>query len=249
VEVFVGTTLCAGAVLAEKSHSVSRRPILSLRPIVLPLGTAFLRPANLIGQSRTLRPYRFRDQYYAQLAVGSDWISSESRIVYIFRSGTSPLVEEGELGPDSRWRKGGLACLMQPECKPPERWIHILVVDDEEDIRDQLRSYLEASGYYVLVADSGSTGLKLAEHFPGAIDVLITDIRMPHMGGIEFARQMRAVRPKMKILYMSAAAGELSSAALEPDINCISKPFLRESLSKKLLHILGRSQSRSTQTR
>jgi two-component system cell cycle sensor histidine kinase/response regulator CckA len=135
--------------------------------------------------------------------------------------------------------------LMQTESKPPERWIHILVVDDEEDIRDLSRTYLEASGYYVLVAESGPSGLKLAEHFPGSIDLLITDIRMPHMDGIEFARQMRAVRPEMKILYMSAAVGELSSLELEPNTSFISKPFARGNLTKRVLHILGRSQSES----
>jgi two-component system cell cycle sensor histidine kinase/response regulator CckA len=134
--------------------------------------------------------------------------------------------------------------LMPPECKPQERWIHILVVDDEEDIRNLLRSYLEASGYYVLVAESGPSGLKLAEHFPGSIDLLITEIRMPLMDGIEFARQMRAVRREMKILYMSASVGELSSIELEPNTNFISKPFLRESLSKKLLDVLGRIPKR-----
>jgi two-component system cell cycle sensor histidine kinase/response regulator CckA len=133
---------------------------------------------------------------------------------------------------------------MPPECKPQERWIHILVVDDEEDIRNLLRSYLEASGYYVLVAESGPSGLKLAEHFPGSIDLLITEIRMPLMDGIEFARQMRAVRREMKILYMSASVGELSSIELEPNTNFISKPFLRESLSKKLLDVLGRIPKR-----
>ncbi len=131
---------------------------------------------------------------------------------------------------------------MQPECKPPERWIHILVVDDEEEIRGLLRKFLEASGYYVLVAESGPSGLKLAEHFPGSIDLLVTDIRMPHMDGIEFARQMRAVRPEIKILYMSATVGELSSIELEPSTNFISKPFSEVNLSKMLLHILGRSQ-------
>jgi len=138
--------------------------------------------------------------------------------------------------------------LMQPKGKPLERWIHILVVDDEEDIRDVLRSFLEASGYYVLVAESGPSGLKLAEHFPGSIDLLITDIRMPHMNGISFARQMRAVRPEMKILYMLASGGELSTAELEPNTNFIAKPFSQENLAKRLLRILERSQSESDHT-
>jgi two-component system cell cycle sensor histidine kinase/response regulator CckA len=136
-----------------------------------------------------------------------------------------------------------LPVLMQPECKTPECWIHILVVDDEEDILDLLRTFLEADGYYVLVAESGPSGLKLAEQFPGSIDLLITDIRMPHMDGIEFARQLRAVRPEMKILYMSATVGQHSCGELEPNANFISKPFSQANLSKKLLHILGRSQS------
>ena len=132
---------------------------------------------------------------------------------------------------------------MQPKSKPLERWIHILVVDDDEDIRDVLRSFLEDSGYYVLVAESGPSGLKLAEDFPGSIDVLITDIHMPHMDGIEFARRVRAVRPEMKILYMSASGGELSPAELEPNTNFIAKPFSRQNLTERLLRILGRSQS------
>ena len=139
--------------------------------------------------------------------------------------------------------------LLQPKGKPLERWIHILVVDDEEDVRGVLRSFLEASGYYVLVAENGPSGLKLPKGFPGSIDLLITDIRMPHMDGIAFARQMRAVRPEMKILYMSASGGELSPAELEPNTKFIAKPFSQESLAKRLLHILGRPQSESNHTR
>ncbi len=139
--------------------------------------------------------------------------------------------------------------LMQPKGKPLERWIHILVVDDEEDIRDVLCSFLEASGYYVLVAESGPSGLKLAEDFPSSIDLLITDIHMPHMDGIAFARQMRAVRPEMKILYMSASGSELSPAEVDPNTTFIAKPFSQDGLAKRLLHILGRSQSESNHTR
>ena len=138
--------------------------------------------------------------------------------------------------------------LMQPKGKPLERWIHILVVDDEEDIRDVLCSFLEASGYYVLVAESGPSGLKLAEDFPSSIDLLITDIHMPHMEGIAFARRMRAVRPEMKTLYMSALGGELSSAEVDPNTNFIARPFSQEILAKRLFPILGRSQSESDHT-
>ena len=135
--------------------------------------------------------------------------------------------------------------MTQLDDKLPERLIHILVADDEEDIRELLRSCLEAGGYYVLLAESGPSALKLAEDFPGHIDLLITDIRMPHMDGIEFARQLHAVRPETKILFMSAAASELSSAGLQPNTSFILKPFLCEDISKKLLTILERSQDQS----
>ena len=134
-----------------------------------------------------------------------------------------------------------VAPIMHPERDQSSRAVHILVVDDEEDIRDVLRAFLEARGYDVMVAENGPTALKCAEHFPGSIDLLITDLRMPNMDGIELARQMRTHRSEIRVLHMSAHVDELAtSGKLKPNANIIAKPFLPANLSEKVSHILAR---------
>jgi two-component system cell cycle sensor histidine kinase/response regulator CckA len=128
----------------------------------------------------------------------------------------------------------------QPNPAPAPRAFRILVVDDEEDIRIVLRAFLEEWGYDVIVAEGGPAALRLAQDFPGSIDLLITDVRMPEMDGIELARQIPAIQPEIKVLYMSANIKEMASTGeLRPAANIIGKPFPSASLAEMVRHILA----------
>jgi two-component system cell cycle sensor histidine kinase/response regulator CckA len=78
----------------------------------------------------------------------------------------------------------------------------VLVVEDEENVRKLVRSILQRNGYRVIEAGSGSDAVRIAGE-QGKIDLLLTDVVMPRMGGAETAALLRSVRPGLKLLYMS----------------------------------------------
>ena len=75
---------------------------------------------------------------------------------------------------------------------------HLLVVDDDVDLRSLAQIILEQSGYQVLVAADGRQALQIAQQDPDPIDLLLTDLVMPGMDGAELGRQLRALRPAMR---------------------------------------------------
>jgi two-component system, cell cycle sensor histidine kinase and response regulator CckA len=79
----------------------------------------------------------------------------------------------------------------------------VLIVEDEEEVRAFIRDVLEMGGYAVLEAPGAVRALELGENYSGAIELVITDVMMPGMGGPELARQLRARRPTLRVLCMS----------------------------------------------
>ena len=123
---------------------------------------------------------------------------------------------------------------------PSKRTTRVLLVDDEEDLLELLRDMLESSGFAVLVSASGTDALKLIEQFPGPIDLLLTDLRMPHMAGPELARRAKLLRPEMKMLFMSGNPDDaLFSAQLEPGAQILAKPFSGKTLAHHIREILS----------
>jgi hypothetical protein len=121
-----------------------------------------------------------------------------------------------------------------------ERIARILVVDDEEDLHEVLKEMLQASGFDVFVCGDGLAALKLIEQFPGDIDLLLTDVRMPLMAGPELAKRAKLLRPEMKVLFMSANPWEaLSSGQLEPGAQILAKPFSGNALTHHVRQILS----------
>jgi CheY-like chemotaxis protein len=78
----------------------------------------------------------------------------------------------------------------------------IIVVDDEEAVRTLVAEFLEDFGYHVLQADGGATALRLLEADP-RVRLLVTDIRMPDMSGLDLADQAATIRPALKIILIS----------------------------------------------
>ena len=117
----------------------------------------------------------------------------------------------------------------------------ILVVEDERAMREVTRRILSRGGYQVITAANGREAIQVATNHDGGIDVLVTDIVMPQMLGQEAAERIRALRPGVKVLFMSGyTRGLLDSKGIAAgDVNLIEKPFTEESLLTRLRQIIA----------
>jgi CheY-like chemotaxis protein len=108
----------------------------------------------------------------------------------------------------------------------------ILLVEDEEALRIATSRILVRAGYEVLTADGGAAALRLAQHHPAPIHLLLTDVIMPNMMGNEVATRVRALRPELPVLYMSGYAQPVltENGTLQPGVIIIEKPFTRRDL-------------------
>jgi two-component system cell cycle sensor histidine kinase/response regulator CckA len=116
----------------------------------------------------------------------------------------------------------------------------VLVVEDEAPLREIAVRSLKMGGYEVMAAADGEEALRMIEGFTGEIHLLLTDVVMPRMGGKELAEQVRTLRPKIKVLYMSGFPGSaLPDDVLESTSNFFQKPFTPESLCRKVREAIG----------
>ena len=116
----------------------------------------------------------------------------------------------------------------------------LLLVEDEESVRDLISEWLVGHGYGVLVAADGAEALALAAAHPGRIDLLIADVVMPHMGGPALAERLLPLRPEMKVIYVSGYADEAigDPQMLAAGAAFLQKPFSLDTLLRKVREIL-----------
>lgn len=112
----------------------------------------------------------------------------------------------------------------------------ILIAEDETSLRTLTSSTLEMSGYKVLQAKDGFEALEVSRKHDGAIDLLLTDIVMPGMGGRALAEELGRERKEMRIVYMSGYTGQAvgSQGPVEPGSFYLHKPFTRQALMQKI---------------
>src|SRR5271163_5082789 len=82
----------------------------------------------------------------------------------------------------------------------------ILIVEDQPGLRALTEEILSSAGYSILAASDGADALRIAEEYSGPIQLLLTDVTLPKIGGIETAARLHALRPDMKVLFMSGHA-------------------------------------------
>jgi signal transduction histidine kinase len=117
----------------------------------------------------------------------------------------------------------------------------VLLVEDDTQVRSIAAMALEMSGYDVLTAADGAEALLLCERFDNKIDLLLTDMVMPRMGGQELSNRLLKLRPGTRVLYMSGYSENaiVHHGAMEEGSDFIEKPFSVEDLTRKTREVLG----------
>ena len=119
----------------------------------------------------------------------------------------------------------------------------ILLVEDEEALRNIVIDLLTQLGYHVLGAASGEEALALAKEHPGKIDVLVTDVLLPELPGPKLAVALRGAHPSIKVIFVSGDA--ISESSLPSGATLLMKPFTVKMLSAKVREVLGKGKPKS----
>lgn len=116
----------------------------------------------------------------------------------------------------------------------------ILIVDDEAKMRTILSLWLTRHGFAVLEAECGEEALRICKESDGPIHLLLVDVVMPGMSGVELAPQIMALRPDIKVILMSGYRDDqiFLNAALNPNTPFFHKPFTFEALIEKVQELL-----------
>jgi signal transduction histidine kinase/CheY-like chemotaxis protein len=126
---------------------------------------------------------------------------------------------------------------------PAQRSEAVLIVEDEAEVCELASEFMKSAGYTVLTAKDGEEALALAARSEEQIRVLVTDVVMPNMRGPELAKQLKALRPDLKIVYMSGyleyntGSGEFLEEGF-----FLQKPFSRDTLVRKLAEALSKER-------
>jgi len=117
----------------------------------------------------------------------------------------------------------------------------VLLVEDEQSVRQLVRETLEAKGYTILEAENGEAALQIVAEQPDTIDMLITDVVMPGMSGRELSARLCATHPQTKVLYLSGYTEDaiVHEGVLEAGTAFLQKPFTLQMLSRKVREVLG----------
>jgi two-component system cell cycle sensor histidine kinase/response regulator CckA len=116
----------------------------------------------------------------------------------------------------------------------------VLVVEDEEGVRELIAALLRRLGYTVIAAVDGHDAIRLSERHAGPIQLLLTDVVLPQAGGRQVAEKLRLARPGMRVLYLSGYTENavVHHGVLDADVAFLAKPFSHEALAKKVREVL-----------
>ncbi|HXC63578.1 MAG TPA: ATP-binding protein [bacterium] len=131
--------------------------------------------------------------------------------------------------------------LLKPQTGPLRRGTEtILVAEDDEQVRRLACKALRKAGYHVLEARSGDHALEQDGLLPGPLDLLLSDVVMPRMGGRQLAEALAARRPGLKVLFMSGYTENsiVHHGILEKGVSFLQKPFTPDGLARKVRDVL-----------
>jgi PAS domain S-box-containing protein len=116
----------------------------------------------------------------------------------------------------------------------------ILLVEDEDALRQVAARILTRAGYHILAATGGAQAIHIAQTHPDTIDLMLTDVIMPKMMGNEVAQHVRAIRPELSVLYMSGYAEPVltENGTLQAGVTIVEKPFTSAELLDRVHAIL-----------
>jgi CheY-like chemotaxis protein len=143
--------------------------------------------------------------------------------IYLPVAGEAPRIEPEDNGPALR---GGSET--------------IVVVEDDESVRDLVRLMLTGHGYEVLAAADGESAARLCAEHPDGVDLLLTDVVMPEVNGRVLAERLGALFPSLRVLFMSGYSDEavVRHGIIRPNTAFIEKPFSEAALARKVREVL-----------
>ena len=168
---------------------------------------------------------------YGIVRQSGGWIDVQSRLghgssfhIYLPRISAGVIAAETESAPQDDLRGGET----------------VLVVEDDDGVRELTTTILRARGYNVLEAASGLEACEVANQHPDSIHLLLTDVIMPGMNGRELSRLLLDQRPQLKVLVMSGYAESVIAhrGVLDSEFEFIQKPFSSDVLAAKVRQLL-----------
>ena len=129
---------------------------------------------------------------------------------------------------------------------PPRGVATILLVEDDPDVRELMRGALADLGYLVLDAPGSREALRIAETRSEPIDLLVTDVVMPGLSGLELARRLAESRPQMRVLYVSGYSDHEDAAQVlgKPEVSYLQKPFAPTDLAFTVAQLIARPKQK-----
>jgi len=140
-----------------------------------------------------------------------------------------------------RFEAGAIESLEERERKSVEKGCEtILIVEDEPAILAMTKMMLKKTGYTVLAAKTPGEAIRIAQEYPGNIDLLLSDVVMPEMNGWDLAMKIISLYPNLKRIFMSGYTADVIAhhGVLEKGVNFIQKPYSRKDLGSKVREVL-----------
>jgi two-component system cell cycle sensor histidine kinase/response regulator CckA len=122
----------------------------------------------------------------------------------------------------------------------------VLLAEDEQDVREVAREFLESAGYVVIEARDGAEALRVAAQHAANIDLLVTDMVMPGMTGPQLAARIQEKHPGLSVIYMSGYSEHAAAEAAQSDshVRLLTKPFSRGAILRAAREVLGLTRKR-----
>ena len=235
-----------GRLLIETANAEVGGESSSVRAVSSPLPCVLLRVADTgIGMDEDIRVRAF-EPFFTTKNQGSGTGMGLAMVYGIVRQSGGEIYLHSEIGVGTtveiylpRVDDLPTAASVSPQIAGvPHGSETILLAEDEDSVRTLARRALEELGYTVIVAADGIEAATIAERQTLPIDLLVTDVVMPHMGGPQLAERLRATRPNLNVLYVSGFMGNAVADLTVPGTSVLTKPFTRAQLGRAVRRVI-----------